>query len=195
MRNRRFFAALAGAIALLFLAGCGDSTAPDILTADDADVLAAKPAPPPDRHDIYFISVGSDPTVIPLCVIDDSWDCTESAFEMTWATHVTEVLGFHKVHRRFDMAHRLDIHQGATHVGGFTTSNAITCREMPCSTSRVRLHRKDWVPLENGEGLAMPFDGNVNLVFPSKLVEDGDVAFVAGRGGIHGRVVFSWTAP
>jgi hypothetical protein len=83
MRTLRLLAALAGAIALLFLAGCGDSTAPEILTADDADVLAAKPAPPPDRHDIYFISVGSDVTVIPLCVLDDTWDCTESVFDMT----------------------------------------------------------------------------------------------------------------
>jgi hypothetical protein len=209
MSNRRLIAALAGAVALLFLAGCGDSTAPELLTADDADVLAAKPATPPGkdkqpppgdkepevRHDIYFISNGSDPTVIPLCVVDDTWTCMDSNFQLTWVTVVTEVLDFHQTHRRFDMIHRLEIYGVDQPVGGFMTSNSITCREMPCSTSGVRLHRRNWVPLED-EGLVMPFDGHVNLVQDSELLEGGDgVVFVAGYGGIHGRVVFNWTSP
>jgi hypothetical protein len=209
MRNRRLIAALAGAIALLFLAGCGDSTAPEILMADDADVLAAKPATPPGkdkqpppgdpepdaRQDIYFISVGSDPTVIPLCVVDDTWTCTDSDFQMTWTTVVTEVPDFRRSRRRFEMEHLLEISSGGELIGGFTTSNAITCQEiLPCSTSGVRLHRKDWVPL--GDGLVMPFDGIVNLVKDSQLDEfEEEVVFLAGYGGIHGRVVFDWTAP
>jgi hypothetical protein len=250
MRSPRLIAALAGATALLFLAGCGESTAPEVLTADDAEVLAARPGTPPgqdrqpppdepepgDPYDAYFTSwhnsdteqlgywtgIDSDPpdipgaeagiaTIVPLCFGDQGW-CAEDnrIFHGTWTTVVDEVPDYHRSHRRFNMYHRLDIYQGPGwygegeplegHVGGFTTSNSITCKALPCSTSGVRLHRKDWVPLD-GAGLVTSFDdGIVNLVLESELVAEnhngGDVVvFRARNGGIHGRVVFTWTAP
>jgi hypothetical protein len=250
MRSPRLIAALAGATALLFLAGCGESTAPEVLTADDAEVLAARPGTPPgqdrkpspdepgpgDRYDAYFTSwsnvdtnqlgywdeIYGNPgipgaeagiaTIVPLCFGDQGWcDANDRIFHGTWTTVVDEVLDYHRSHRRFNMYHRLDIYQGPgwygagelveeVHLGGFTTSNSITCKALPCSTSGVRLHRKDWVPLV-GEGLVTSFDdGIVNLVLDSELVaenhEGGDVVvFRARNGGIHGRVVFTWTAP
>jgi hypothetical protein len=240
MRSLRLIPLLAGAAAVLFITGCTDSAAPDVLAAADAEVLASRPGGPPDKgpapepddpahYDAYFSawdkSDTEDPdfwgfwtatypvdagiaTMVPLCFGDGGW-CVDRdrIFHGTWTTVVDEVPDYHRSHKKFNMHHRLDIYQGpgwygaddpvrAVHVGGFTTSNSVVCKALPCSTSGLRLLRKDWVPLE-GEGLITSFDdGVVNLTHDSELIaENGVVVFRARNSGIFARAVFSWTAP
>jgi hypothetical protein len=185
--------------------------------APDPEVLASRPdgtgkTQPDDYYNAYFASskitavaagldywtatyaageyppmagapVDAVATMVPLCFGDQGFcDTKDRIFHGTWNSVKDEPAPIQ-----------------AVHVGGFTTSNFIVCTELPCSTSRVRLHRKDWDPLP-GDGLVASFDGNVNLVLNSELVEErlnGDkvVVFRAHQGGIHGRAAFSWTAP
>jgi hypothetical protein len=253
MRIPRLTPLLAGAAAILIIAGCGDSIAPEVFTADDAEVLAARPespgkkppkdSDPGDVYDAYFVptvdlatedwgeewdqgwdddywtdiftifpivGVPGIATIVPLC-FGDGWYCSDNSIILhgRWTTVVVEDPDYHhRSHRRFTMYHRLDIYQGpgwyggpgvaalddAVYLGGFTTSNSITCKAFPCSTDNVRLARKDWVPVE-GDGLITSFDdGIVNLRTGSYLEEYGTdrvVVFRAVPGGIHGRVVFA----